>query len=79
MASDPPDPGPSDQIHSIAAVLASALPAAGVDRMLDDHVADSTGHCRGCRSPTTASPVWPCRIWEIGHETSRLRRAARRP
>jgi hypothetical protein len=68
---------PSDQIRSIAEILAVAYSAAALRRILVEHTADATGHCRGCRSPTTAAPVWPCRLWEIGKETERIRRDAR--
>jgi hypothetical protein len=67
----------TDQIHSIAALLAVSLPASAVGRILGEHTADASGHCRGCRYPTTASPVWPCRLWEIGDEARRIRSAAR--
>jgi hypothetical protein len=68
---------PSNQIHSIAEILATAYSASALRRILVEHTADATGHCRGCRYPTTAAPVWPCRLWEIGKETERLRRLAR--
>jgi hypothetical protein len=70
-------PEPSDQIHSIAEILAVSYSATALRRILVEHTADATGHCRGCRSPTTAAPVWPCRLWEIGKETERIRRDAR--
>ena len=63
----------TDQINSIAEILAVAFPDAAVRRMLVEHTADATGHCRGCRSATSASPVWPCRLWEIGKESERLK------
>ena len=68
----------TDQIHSIAALLAASLPAAAVASILGEHTADATGHCSGCRYPTTAAPVWPCRLWEIGNEAKRIRSAAGR-
>jgi hypothetical protein len=61
----------TDQIHSIAAELAILSSPTAVGRILHDHSADSTGHCRGCRYPTTAAPVWPCRLWEIADQTLR--------
>jgi hypothetical protein len=61
----------TDQIHSIAAELAILSSPAEVSRMLHDHSADSTGHCRGCRYATTAPPVWPCRLWAIADQTRR--------
>jgi hypothetical protein len=64
---------PSDQIRSIAEVLAISYSTAALRRILAEHTADATGHCRGCRFPTTAAPVWPCRLYEIGKETERIR------
>jgi hypothetical protein len=66
---------PSDQICSIAEILAVAYSATALRRILVDHTADATGHCRGCRFPTTAAPVWPCRLYEIAKETERIRRS----
>jgi hypothetical protein len=66
---------PSDQIRSIAEVLAVAYSATALRRILVEHTADATGHCRGCRFPTTAAPVWPCRLYEIGEETERIKRS----
>jgi hypothetical protein len=65
----------SDQIRSIAEVLAATFTRSAVRHILAEHSADATGHCRGCRLPTTAAPVWPCRLWEIGKEMERLRAA----
>jgi len=69
----------TNQIRSIAEVLAASFSAIAVSRILGEHVPDSTGHCRGCWYPTTASPVWPCRLWEIGHEAERIKQASPRP
>ena len=66
---------PSDQIRSVAEVLALSYSPTAVRRILVEHRADDTGHCRGCRFPTTAAPVWPCRLYEIGQEVERIRRA----
>jgi hypothetical protein len=63
----------SDQIHSIAEVLAATFTSSAVRHILAEHSPDSSGHCRGCRLPTTVAPVWPCRLWEIGKEMERLR------
>lgn len=68
----------SDQIHSIAEVLAGTFTASAVRHILAEHSPDATGHCRGCRLPTTVAPVWPCRLWEIGKEMERLRAASGR-
>lgn len=64
---------PTTTIRGIAEALAGSLPATAVDAILDEHVPDPTGHCRGCRFPTTASPVWPCRLWSIADELRRMR------
>jgi hypothetical protein len=71
-------PRGSDQINSIAEVLAFAFSPLAVRRIVHDHAPDSTGHCSGCRFPTTAAPVWPCRLWEIATEAERIR-SVRRP
>jgi hypothetical protein len=67
-----------NQTHSIAELLSASLSPAAVAGILDEHVADPTGHCRGCRFPTTAPPVWPCRLWGIADEARRLRPADHR-
>jgi hypothetical protein len=67
----------TDQIHSIAEILAVAYPDAAVRQLLAEHIADASGHCSGCRSATSASPVWPCRLWEIGKESERLKLRSR--
>jgi hypothetical protein len=64
---------PTTTIRGIAEALAGSLPAAAIAGILGEHVADSSGHCRGCRFPTTASPVWPCRLWAIADEMRRMR------
>jgi hypothetical protein len=69
---------PTNQKNSIAELLSASLSAAAVTRILREHVADPTGHCRGCRFPTTATPVWPCRLWAIADQARRLD-AERRP
>jgi hypothetical protein len=63
---------PMDQNHSIAELLSASLSPAAVSRILREHRADATGHCRGCRFPTTAAPVWPCRLWGIADGARRL-------
>jgi hypothetical protein len=65
----------NNQIRSIAEVLSATISASAVRHILTEHSPDATGHCRGCRFPTTAAPVWPCRLWEIGKEMERLREA----
>jgi hypothetical protein len=62
----------ADQTHSIAELLSASLSPAAVAGILHAHVADPTGHCRGCRFPTTAPPVWPCRLWGIAEAARRL-------
>lgn len=69
----------TDQIHDIAEILVVMSAPSAMNRILEEHTADSTGHCRGCRYPTTAPPVWPCRLWEIAEETTRIRNAAGKP
>jgi hypothetical protein len=78
MASAPVAREPSDQIRSIAEVLAATFTSSAVRHILAEHSPDATGHCRGCRLPTTVAPVWPCRLWEIGKEMERLRAAGGR-
>jgi hypothetical protein len=78
MGSPPVAREPSDQIHSIAEVLAATFTSSAVRHILAEHSPDATGHCRGCRLPTTVAPVWPCRLWEIGKEMERLRAAGGR-
>jgi hypothetical protein len=56
---------PTNQSTSIAELLSASLSPAAVNQILREHVADPSGHCRGCRFPTTAAPVWPCRLWAI--------------
>jgi hypothetical protein len=72
MSAAPPGRG-LDQFNSLAEVLAMTFSTAAVRRILSEHTADETGHCRGCRYPTSATPVWPCRLWEIANEAERIR------
>jgi hypothetical protein len=67
-----------DQIRSIAEILASNYSTGALSQIFAEHTADTTGHCSGCRYPTTAAPVWPCRLWEIGKEIERIRNASTR-
>ncbi|WP_037057075.1 hypothetical protein [Pseudonocardia asaccharolytica] len=64
---------PTDQIRGIAEILAFTYSPSDLSRILVEHTADETGHCRGCQYPTKASPVWPCPLWEIAKETERIR------
>jgi hypothetical protein len=68
---------PTTTIRGIAEALAGSLPDAAVGSILGEHVPDPSGHCRGCRFPTTASPVWPCRLWSIADELRRMRSTPR--
>lgn len=61
----------SDPIPSIAELLAGLSSPEAVIGIMDEHAPDETGHCRGCRYPTVAAPVWPCRLWVIADETRR--------
>ncbi|WP_214403383.1 hypothetical protein [Pseudonocardia lacus] len=75
------NPGPSEAtttIRGIAEALAGSLSADAVGAILSEHVPDTTGHCGGCRFPTTASPVWPCRLWAIADELHRIGPTRRR-
>jgi hypothetical protein len=65
----------SDQINGIAEILAATYSTAAVHGILAEHTPDESGHCRGCRLPSTAAPVWPCRLYEIGRESDRIKRA----
>ena len=59
----------------LAEVLASFMQV-DVQRIMLEHTADASGHCRGCRFPTTTAPTWPCRLYAVAEESERLRRAA---
>lgn len=49
------------------------LAAGGAWRtLLDRHVADSGGRCRGCRSSSGGAPVWPCALRAIAEEARRI-------
>jgi hypothetical protein len=43
-------------------------------RLLALHVADSTGHCAGCRSATGGAPVWPCTLHALALEVRAINR-----
>jgi hypothetical protein len=43
-------------------------------RLLALHVADSTGHCAGCRSATGGTPVWPCILHALALEVRAINR-----
>jgi hypothetical protein len=77
MSSVPSAREATNQIRSIAEVLAVTFASTELRRILDTHVADDTGHCRGCRYPTMAAPMWPCRLWEIGNEAERIKATRR--
>jgi hypothetical protein len=68
---------PHDQIDSIAQLLATSWSEEAVEQILEAHTADPSGHCEGCRSQVSASPVWPCRLRAIAEEAHRIRSAAR--
>lgn len=59
------------QIHGVARILAAANPGAW-RRLMTEHVADYSGHCRSCRPSSGASPVWPCRLRAIAEEAERI-------
>jgi hypothetical protein len=66
-----------DQIDGIAEIIAASYSPEAVRDILAVHTPDETGHCRGCRLPSTAAPVWPCRLYAIGKESDRIKRARR--
>ena len=41
-------------------------------RLLDAHVADRLGRCRGCRSDTGSGARWPCSLHHIASEARRV-------
>ncbi|MGI5132156.1 hypothetical protein ACQEVB_35500 [Pseudonocardia sp. CA-107938] len=69
------DREPFDQIQGIAEILAASYTPEAVRGILAEHTPDESGHCRGCRLPSTAAPVWPCRLYVIGKESQRIKQA----
>ncbi|HEX8520540.1 MAG TPA: hypothetical protein VF667_13180 [Pseudonocardia sp.] len=41
-------------------------------RLLEAHVPDRLGRCRGCRSDTGSGERWPCSLHQIATEARRL-------
>ena len=41
-------------------------------RLLEAHVPDRLGRCRGCRSDTGSGERWPCSLHRIAREAQRL-------
>lgn len=82
-ATTPPTPPPYDtaesavtdvaarQIHGVAKILAEVDPGAW-RRLLAEHTADHSGHCRACRPSSGAAPVWPCSLRAIADEAERI-------
>jgi hypothetical protein len=62
---------PVDQIVGVAGILAATDPGAW-RKLLSEHVADSSGHCRSCPTSSGASPVWPCGLRMIGEVAERM-------
>lgn len=63
---------PADPILAAAHFLAVGR-AHGWQRLLTEHVADTTGHCRSCRSDSSGgSPVWPCGLRLIAEHAEQL-------
>ncbi len=62
---------PVDQLLGVAGILAATDPGAW-RKLLTEHVADSSGHCRSCPTSSGASPVWPCGLRMIGELAERL-------
>ena len=52
-------------IENAARFLVRFGDPAAVRRTLDAHVADASGHCATCRTPSGAAPLWPCRLHDI--------------
>lgn len=51
--------GPSGDCIEEAARFVACQPGGAV-RLLDAHVPDDSGRCRGCRQHTRPTPPWPC-------------------
>lgn len=61
-----------DPIRAAAQFLAHlGKPGIG-QQLLTEHAADTSGHCRACRSSSGASPVSPCNLWLIGTHVQQL-------
>ncbi|MBA2324838.1 MAG: hypothetical protein H0V92_12790 [Pseudonocardiales bacterium] len=41
-------------------------------RLLEEHVADASGHCHACSSTALGAPVWPCTLWSIARQAQHL-------
>lgn len=65
-----------NQIIGVARILAATDPVAW-GRLLAEHIADASGHCRACRPSSGASPVWPCSLRMIGEEAERMSKTIR--
>ena len=58
---------------TIAAIGRLLAPDRGAwQALLAGHVADAGGHCAGCRSTVSGSPVWPCRLRVVAEEAERV-------
>ncbi|MGI5127544.1 hypothetical protein ACQEVB_12100 [Pseudonocardia sp. CA-107938] len=53
-----PDETRDDCIREAARLVAGQAGAA--ELLLDIHVADRSGRCRGCRQHDRPTPLWPC-------------------
>ncbi|MBV9314489.1 MAG: hypothetical protein JO100_12320 [Pseudonocardia sp.] len=66
-------PPVADPVPVAALLLVNNGPGAWKP-LLERHVADQTGHCAGCRSPSSGAPVWPCMLWTIADAARHLAR-----
>lgn len=41
-------------------------------RLIDDHVPDRLGRCRGCRSDTGSGERWPCSLYRIATQARQV-------
>jgi hypothetical protein len=59
-----------DEISPLASVL-STMPEVW-QRLLEDHVPDSSGRCLACRNHGTAGVPWPCTLQVIATDARTL-------
>jgi hypothetical protein len=62
--------GPPPETVSMAEVMAG-MPGVW-RRLLEAHVPDRLGRCRGCRSDTGSGERWPCSLYRIASDAQRL-------
>jgi hypothetical protein len=71
MAGYPGEPSPAGVVSAAALLLVEYSDRAWV-RLLEEHVADLTGHCHACSSTAFGPPVWPCSLWSIARHAQLL-------